>query len=204
LAFGKGGSIFDPFKGPESKKPGFFLGADDDLNSLFVDDKAKQDKLDDATVKKIEDFKKKYQEMKEKADENEKELAYSSVKIDELVNKIKDVDMKKNQFRDQLFNEAKDNQEFRKKLIDLEDEKITLEQQLETGFKPSKFSKLKEVNLSKHKQLMEEKAKREREEMRKQMLVGVDFLGQKDDLKIYMASQKGRCSYCWQKTKIFV
>mmetsp|Transcript_27687 Transcript_27687/g.26703 ORF Transcript_27687/g.26703 Transcript_27687/m.26703 type:complete len:143 (+) Transcript_27687:569-997(+) len=142
--------------------------------------------------------------MKEKADENEKELAYSSVKIDELVNKIKDVDMKKNQFRDQLFNEAKDNQEFRKKLIDLEDEKITLEQQLETGFKPSKFSKLKEVNLSKHKQLMEEKAKREREEMRKQMLVGVDFLGQKDDLKIYMASQKGRCSYCWQKTKIFV
>ena len=50
---------------------------------------------------------------------------------------------------------------------------------------------------------MEEKAKREREDMKRQMMVGVDFLGQKDDMKIYMASQTGRCRLCLEKTKIF-
>ena len=53
-----------------------------------------------------------------------------------------------------------------------------METQLETGFKVNtKIVKIKDVNLAKHKQLMEEKARREREEMRRQMLVGVDFLG---------------------------
>jgi hypothetical protein len=50
------------------------------------------------------------------------------------------------------------------------------------------MTKLKEVNLAKHKQLMEEKAKREREEMRRQVLVGIDFVGQKDDLRILLAA----------------
>ena len=56
---------------------------------------------------------------------------------------------------------------------------MALEQQLETGFKPNTkaTNKIKEVNLAKHKQVLEEKQKRERDEMRRQMLVGVDFLG---------------------------
>jgi hypothetical protein len=36
--------------------------------------------------------------------------------------------------------------------------------------------------------MMEEKARREREEMRRQMLGGVDFLGQKDEMRIYLAA----------------
>lgn len=65
----------------------------------------------------------------------------------------------------------------RRKLADLEDDKLALEQQLETGFKAPKVTKMKEVNLSKHKQMMEEKSRRDREEMKKQVLIGVDFLG---------------------------
>lgn len=76
--------------------------------------------------------------------------------------------------------------------------------QLETGFKPKQMNKIKEVNLAKHKQVMEERARKEREDMRRQMLVGVDFLGQKDDMKIYMASKKGKCRVCWMKFKICV
>jgi hypothetical protein len=50
---------------------------------------------------------------------------------------------------------------------------------------------------------MEEKAKRERDDMRKQMLVGVDFLGHRDDMKIYMASSKGKWRACWERFKVF-
>lgn len=84
---------------------------------------------------------------------------------------------KKNEFKDELVNETRSNVEFRRKLADLEDDKIALEQSLETGFKPGKMTKLKEVNLVKHKQLMEEKARRDREEMKKQVLIGIDFVG---------------------------
>jgi hypothetical protein len=52
---------------------------------------------------------------------------------------------------------------------------------------------MKEVNLTKHKQMMDEKSKKERDDMRKQMLIGVDFLGQKDEMKVFMASKKGSC-----------
>lgn len=74
------------------KKAGFFLGADEDGDEGYFDGKTKQDKQDDETIKKIEDFKKKYQEMKDKAEENEKELAYSTIKVEELVSKIKEVE----------------------------------------------------------------------------------------------------------------
>ncbi len=87
-------------------------------------------------------------------------------------------------------------------MAELEDDKAELEQQLETGFKPNKISKLKEVNLQKHKQMMEEKAKRERDEMRRQMLVGVDFLGQKEDMKILSSEGKAnQCLVCLTKFK---
>lgn len=35
-------------------------------------------------------------------------------------------------------------------------------------------------------------------------MVGVDFLGQKDEMKIYMAAKKGRCGACLQRTKIIL
>ena len=56
--------------------------------------------MDSEALKKIEDFKKKYQEMQEKANENEKELAYSTIKVDEIVAKVKEVDDKKNEFKE--------------------------------------------------------------------------------------------------------
>jgi hypothetical protein len=40
---------------------------------------------------------------------------------------IYDCRNKKNEFRDQLFNETKNNAELRRKLADLEDDKIALE-----------------------------------------------------------------------------
>jgi len=54
---------------------------------------------------------------------------------------------------------------------------VELEQQLETGMKPSKTNKIKGVNLEKHKKVLEEKERKEREEMRKQIIHGVDFVG---------------------------
>ena len=36
---------------------------------------------------------------------------------------------------------------------------------------------------------MEEKARREREDMRRQMFVGVDYIGQGDDIKIFLAEK---------------
>ena len=50
-----------------------------------------------------------------------------------------------------MFKESIENQELKRKLAEIEDEKAELEQQLETGFKPTKMSKMKEVNIAKHK-----------------------------------------------------
>jgi hypothetical protein len=67
------------------------------------------DGLDNEALKKIEDFKQKYKEMQDKAADNEKELAYSTIKVDEIVGKIKEVDEKKNEFKGQLHDETKEN-----------------------------------------------------------------------------------------------
>eukprot|EP00347_Sterkiella_histriomuscorum_P001018 403373654 len=185
------------------QKPVFFLGADFDEQDPNFDPNVQEDLIDEETLKKIEEFKQKFLNMKKKAEEAEQDLAYSSIKVEELVSKIKDLEGKKNEFKDELVNETRQGAALRRKLADLEDDKISLEQQLESGFKPNKFTKLKEVNLAKHKQLMEEKARREREEMKRQVLIGIDFVGQKDDLKILIASQKGKCRACLERTKIF-
>lgn len=66
--------------------------------------------------------------MKDKAEQDEKELAYSAVKVEELIEKLKELEQKKNEFRDQMFNETKQNAEMRRKLADLEDDKMSLEQ----------------------------------------------------------------------------
>lgn len=177
-----------------------------DEHGNVIEQKKKQpvnDGLDNEALKKIEDFKKKYQEMQEKANENEKELAYSTIKVDEIVSKVKEVDDKKNEFKEQLNEEAKENQKLRRKLRELEDEKVELEQQLETGMKPTKVSKVKEVNLEKHKKILEEKERKEREEMRKQIIHGVDFVGQKDFFKILQGKNQNGCTRCLRRTYIF-
>lgn len=56
---------------------------------------------------------------------------------------------------------------------------------------------MRDVNLNKHKQLLEEKAKREREELRRQLFVGVDYIGQGDDIKIFIAEQRGPLAVAW-------
>jgi hypothetical protein len=65
---------------------------------------------------------------------------------------------------------------------------------METGFKLGGKGgiKIKQVNLAQHKRLLEEKARKEREEMKRQLLLGLEFSGgQRDDLRILLAQQKG-------------
>jgi hypothetical protein len=65
---------------------------------------------------------------------------------------------------------------------------------METGFKLGGKGgiKIKQVNLTQHKRLLEEKARKEREEMKRQLLLGLEFSGgQRDDLRILLAQQKG-------------
>lgn len=48
--------------------------------------------------------------------------------------------------------------ELKQKLTDLEDDKLTLEQQLETGFKMGKGAQVKSISIAKNKQMLEQKA----------------------------------------------
>lgn len=78
--------------------------------------------------------------------------------------------------------------ELKQKLADLEDDKLTLEQQLETGFKMGKGPQVKSISIAKNKQMLEQKAQKEREEMKRQLLLGMDVSGgQRDDLRLMMA-----------------
>jgi hypothetical protein len=78
--------------------------------------------------------------------------------------------------------------ELKQKLTDLEDDKLTLEQQLETGFKMGKGTQVKSISIAKNKKMLEEKAQKEREEMKRQLLLGMEVSGgQRDDLRIMMA-----------------
>ena len=60
------GPMLNEFQDPAA----LFLGTEDK-------DQPQTDKLDDEALKRISDFKAKYEEMKKKAEENERELAYS-------------------------------------------------------------------------------------------------------------------------------
>ena len=74
----------------------------------------------------------------------------------------------KDTFKDQLAEELRLQADLKAKLHNLEDDKFTLEQQLETGFKMAKSNqKIKDVNMARQKQLLLEKAKKEREEMKR-------------------------------------
>ena len=76
----------------QPSKNALFVGASKDEKDPNFDITAKQERLDDDVLKKIEDFKEKYQTMKDKATDNEKELAYSTIKVEELVQKIKEIE----------------------------------------------------------------------------------------------------------------
>lgn len=101
--------------------------------------------------------------------------------------------VRNNEFKDQLFEEKKKNHILRKKLEINEQEKLDLEQQLETGIKPThkgrKGKGVHNIDLENHQQMLEEKLRREREEMRRQLFVGIDFLGG-DQLKISKRTDK--------------
>ena len=60
------------------------------------------------------------------------------MKIEALAERIRDIDAKKNEFKDQLFEEKKKNHVLKKKIDFNEQEKLDLEQQLETGIKPTR------------------------------------------------------------------
>lgn len=63
--------------------------------------------VDKETVGKVVELKDKYQKLKDHTKEKEKELAVLDMKIDALAERIKDIDGKKNEFKDQLFEEKK-------------------------------------------------------------------------------------------------
>jgi len=77
----------------------------------------------------------------------------------------------------------KRNNHLLQKRFDLnEQEKMDLEQQLETGIKPTRKARkgkgvFGNIDIDSHQQMLEEKRRKEREEMRRQLFVGVDFLG---------------------------
>jgi hypothetical protein len=123
------------------------------------------------------------------------------MKIDALADRIKDIDNKKNEFKDQLFEEKKKNHILKKKLEINEQEKLDLEQQLETGIKPSRKGRkgkgvFGNIDIETHQQMLEEKRRKEREEMRRQLFVGIDFLGGAQ-LKV----SKNSTTKCWDLTK---
>jgi len=79
-----------------------------------------------------------------------------------------------------LYEERKKNHLLKKKLELNEQDKLDLEQQLETGIKPTRKRRGKgfgNVDLENHQQMLQEKLRKEREEMRRQLFVGIDFLG---------------------------
>lgn len=76
----------------------------------------------------------------------------------------------------------KRNNHLLKKRLDLiEQEKMDFEQQLETGIKPVRRGKkgkgvFGNIDIYGHQQMLEEKRRKEREEMRRQLFAGVDSL----------------------------
>lgn len=123
------------------------------------------------------------------------------MKIDAMAERIKDIDQKEKEFKDQLYEEKKKNHFLKKKLQMNEQEKLDLEQQLETGIKPTRAGRkgkgvFGNIDIESHQKMLEEKRRREREEMRRQLFVGIDFLGG-SQLKV----SKNSSNRCWDLTK---
>jgi hypothetical protein len=67
-------------------------------------------------------------------------------------------------------------------------------------------NKVRNVDLARHKQMLEEKARKEREEMKRQLLLGLEFSsgGQKDDMRIFLAQQKGTWATIVLRINLFI
>lgn len=139
--------------------------------------------------------------LKDQSKDKEKELQVLDMKIDAMAERIKDIDQKEKEFKDQLYEEKKKNHFLKKKLQMNEQEKLDLEQQLETGIKPTRAGRkgkgvFGNIDIESHQKMLEEKRRREREEMRRQLFVGIDFLGG-SQLKV----SKNSSTRCWDLTK---
>lgn len=161
--------------------------------------------IDRDTVGKVVELKDKYQKLKDRSTDKQKEMKVIDMKIDALADRIRDIDKKKNEFKDQLFEEKKKNHLLKKRLDLNEQEKLDLEQQLETGIKPTRKGRkgkgvFGNVDIESHQQMLEEKRRKEREEMRRQLFVGIDFLGG-GQLKVSQSSTRRCCEVF--KDKIF-
>lgn len=61
--------------------------------------------VDKDTVNKVVDLKDKFQKIKDRSKDKERELNVLNMKIEALAERIKDIDNKKSEFKDQLFEE---------------------------------------------------------------------------------------------------
>ena len=62
------------------------------LNDPSFDPRAYEDFLEDDILKKIEEFKRKFIELKEKTENDEKEVAYSEIRVEEIVKKTREIE----------------------------------------------------------------------------------------------------------------
>ncbi len=183
----RGGPIFED---PRKKKARTFKNAEKPLTHVDRD-----------TVGKVVELKDKYQKLKDRSSDKSKEMKLTDMKIDALADRIREIDKKKNEFKDQLFEEKKKNHLLKKRLDLNEQEKLDLEQQLETGIKPNRKGRkgkgvFGNVDIDSHQQMLEEKRRKEREEMRRQLFIGVDFLGG-GQLKVNQSTSRR----CWEVVK---
>jgi chromosome segregation ATPase len=73
------------------------------LNDPNFDHRVYEDYLEDEILKKVEEFKRKFLEMKAKAEESEREVALSEIKVEEIIKKTKELESKKGEFKEELF-----------------------------------------------------------------------------------------------------
>jgi len=85
-----------PFEDPPKKEFKNFKRAEKPLTHV-----------DRETVGKVVDLKDKYQKLKDRSNDKEKETKVLEMKIEALAERIRDIDKKKNEFKDQLFEEKK-------------------------------------------------------------------------------------------------
>lgn len=62
------------------------------VNDPNFDPRAYEDYLEDDVVKKVEEFKKRFLQLKEKVEASEKEVAYSEIKVEEIIKKTKELE----------------------------------------------------------------------------------------------------------------
>lgn len=77
-------------------KKALFVGADysdpKTLGDPYFDHRVYEDYLEDEILKKVEDFKRRFLEMKVKAEESEREVALSEIKVEEIIKKTKEIE----------------------------------------------------------------------------------------------------------------